>query len=696
MKAPAAGGAGSDAAGRAHAGTEGSGSAASAGAAWADALQAAALLAVDPCGIGGVWLRGAAGPARQAWLAALQAWLPPDAPLRRVPLNIADERLLGGLDLSATLQAGRPVVQRGLLAEADGGVLLLAMAERVTAATAARLAQAMDNHEVALQRDGLALRSPARWGLVALDEGIADDEGLPAALAERLGLVLDLDELPSRAWPQRDTASLAPWSRDVVAAARERLARVKVPGAVLESLCGAAFQLGVASVRASWMALQVARACAALRGADDANDDDAARAAALVLGPRATQLGAAAAPDSSPAEPPPGSAQASPRPNPPPPAAPDAEAAADPPPDGDPPPREPAPGDAPAADRSEPDPGSSHRSPSPDAVLEAARAAIPAGLLSRLQTASGAGRARSAPGRSGLAQHSLRRGRPCGTRRGEPRGGQRLSVIDTLRAAAPWQRLRRAPSAAAGDTAASTAATSAATTAAASVVAVAAENTPAAMSARVARIQVRREDFHVSRFKQRSITTTVFVVDASGSSALHRLAEAKGAVELLLADCYVRRDRVAVIAFRGSGAELLLPPTRSLVRAKRSLAGLPGGGGTPLAAGIAMASALAESLLRRGETPTLVLLTDGRANIARDGSPGRARATEEALAAARQARAAGIATLLLDTAPQPQPQARALGVALGATYLPMPHAGAAEVSRAVRATLATTPSTSAP
>ena len=97
---------------------------------------------------------------------------------------------------------------------------------------------------------------------------------------------------------------------------------------------------------------------------------------------------------------------------------------------------------------------------------------------------------------------------------------------------------------------------------------------------------MRRDDFRMTRFQQRTRTTTIFVVDASGSSALNRLAEAKGAVELLLADCYVRRDQVALLAFRGKEAELLLPPTRSLVRAKRSLAGLPGGGGTPLAAGI--------------------------------------------------------------------------------------------------------------
>ena len=114
-------------------------------------------------------------------------------------------------------------------------------------------------------------------------------------------------------------------------------------------------------------------------------------------------------------------------------------------------------------------------------------------------------------------------------------------------------------------------------------------------------------------------TTTIFVVDASGSAALHRLAEAKGAVELLLADCYIRRDQVALIAFRGSAAELLLPPTRSLARAKRSLAGLPGGGGTPLAAGLDAAFALSDSIRRKGQTPTVIVLTDGRANIARDG-----------------------------------------------------------------------------
>jgi magnesium chelatase subunit D len=225
-----------------------------------------------------------------------------------------------------------------------------------------------------------------------------------------------------------------------------------------------------------------------------------------------------------------------------------------------------------------------------------------------------------------------------------------LNVVETLRAAAPWQRLRSRASG--------------------------------------ARVAVRRDDFRVTRFKHRDRTTTIFVVDASGSAALHRLAEAKGAVELLLADCYVRRDQVALVAFRGGGADLLLPPTRSLVRAKRGLAGLPGGGGTPLAAGLDAAAALAEATRRRGETPIVVLLTDGRANIARDGAAGRARAEADALAAARALRAAGFTTLLVDTSPRPQPEAARLAAELGARYLPLPYADAPAVSRAVLAAAA--------
>jgi magnesium chelatase subunit D len=286
-------------------------------------------------------------------------------------------------------------------------------------------------------------------------------------------------------------------------------------------------------------------------------------------------------------------------------------------------------------------------------VLDAAAAAIPAGLLARLQLAGEAGVRARATGKSGALKSCGLRGRPAGVRCGKPAGAARLNLIETLRAAAPWQKLRQV-------------------------------NGGSAIGMASSRIIVRPEDFRVTRYKQRTETLTIFAVDSSGSSALNRLAEAKGAVELLLADCYVRRDQVAVLAFRGAGATLLLPPTRSLVRAKRSLAALPGGGGTPLAAGIHAALQLAEEARRKGQTPMIVLLTDGAANIARDGEPGRARAQDDALAAARLARALGLTMLLVDTAPRPQAFAQRLAAEMSARYLALPYADSAALSRAVR------------
>ena len=562
-------------------------------------------------------MRSAGGPAREDWLAALAQQLPATPGLRRVPLHISDDRLLGGLDLAATLHAGRPVAQRGLLAQADGGVIVLAMAERLSAATAARIAAVLDQGKLVTERHGVGTRSVSRLGVVALDEGQGADEHLPAPLRERLGIHLILDD---RAAPPAHT-------RLQIQAARSRLGSVDLDDDVIEAVCTAAVALGIESVRAPMLALRVARAAAALAGRVQVDAGDAALAAGLVLAPRATRLPAPAESDradQTPDDPPPAAAHADPQP---------------------------------ATDTQDPaqtDPAPILSEPLSDLVLAAARAAIPPGLLAALLVrGAGAPRGQSA-GRAGAARAGVLRGRPIGARRGEPQHGARLNVIETLRAAAPWQTLRRREAQAAG-------------------------------LAGHGRVRIRREDFHVWRFKQRSETTTVFVVDASGSAALHRLAEAKGAVELLLADCYVRRDSVAVIAFRGQGAEVLLPPTRSLVRAKRSLAGLPGGGGTPLACGIDAAVTLAAAVRARGATPVIVLLTDGRANIARDGSPGRERAAADASVSARRLQLEGFAALLLDTSPQPQDAAHRLADAMGARYLPLPHAGAATLSQAVHA-----------
>ena len=557
-------------------------------------------------------MRARPGPVRDHWLALLRELLPASSPMRRVPHHVSDGRLLGGLDLAATLQAGRPVAERGILEDIDRGVLVLTTAERLSAAMAARIGAVIDSREVVLERDGLAKRMHSSFGVVLLDEGI-DDERPPPGLIDRLAFQVDLD--PIR-WSEAATVST--YDLDDVLAARERLSRVRESEDIARAMCEAAMLLGIASLRAPLLALRVARAAAALAGRSTVSGGDAELAAALVLAPRATMIPAADKPqdleDDTTSS--------------------DAESESS---------RE----DDPAEDG----PIRQDR-PLGDIVLEAAQAAIPAGLLAQLQLSVGQQARASASGRAGAPQSSLRRGRPAGVRRGEPRAGARLNVVETLRAAAPWQGLRRRDAGRA--------------------------------QTQARRVEVRREDFRIQRLKQRTETTSIFAVDASGSAALHRLAEVKGAVELLLADCYVRRDRVALLSFRGRSAELILPPTRSLARAKRCLAGQPGGGGTPLAAAIDAAAALADAVRRKGQTPIVVLLTDGRANVARDGRPGREQAEVDALASARLLRAAGFTALVVDTSSHPHPSAQKLAAEMGARYLPLPYADAQRLSQAVQ------------
>jgi magnesium chelatase subunit D len=580
-------------------------------AAWSDAVAAAQLFAVDPSGTGGIHLRSRAGPVRDRWFAMLRGGLPSARPLKHLPLHIGDGRLLGGLDLNATLLAGRPVAERGLLAEADGGVLVLAMAERLASATTVHVTAAMDARETLVERDGLSLRMPARFGVIAIDEGL-DDEIAPAALRDRLAFHLDLNDISVR-----DAADFPP-DAEGIEAARARLASLVVEPSQIEALCTAASALGIVSLRAPLLAIRVARASAARAGHDKVEQDDIAIAARLVLAPRALVF-------------------------------PQAEEPAQPEPPSEPP-----------LENEADNGGKDDQSPDIDraldeVILAAIQAALPPDVLAAL-LAGALGRSRSrSPGKAGVLQKSGTRGRPKGVWRGELRAGAKLNVIESLRAAAPWQPLRQRE---------------------------------AANNMSQPRILIRKDDFRITRFRQRSETTTIFVVDASGSAALHRLAEAKGAVELLLADCYVRRDQVALIAFRGSAAELLLPPTRSLARAKRSLAGLPGGGGTPLAAGLDAAFALTDLIRRKGQTPTVIVLTDGRANIARDGGQGRPRAVEDAISAARQLRTADVRTVLVDTSPRPGPLAEQLANEMGARYLPLPHADAAMLSKAVLASVA--------
>ena len=412
---------------------------------------------------------------------------------------------------------------------------------------------------------------------------------------------------------------------------RQALPRVSVSDSQLSALCAAALALGITSLRVPTLALRVACAHAVLNGRVEVADEDMAFAARRVLAPRALQ-----GPETT--------AHAETEPN----EAPDSDTESnaderdnthhD---NGD----EAPPPPVPEASSNDLTDAATPPEPTPEEILVAAAlASLPNDVLDRLLTRS-ARSAASRTGRSGQFRTGAQRGRPLPPRPGSVGGHARLHVLATLRAAAPKQRLRSKPPSGG--------------------------------------VAIRSEDFHVRRYQQSSASCVLLALDASGSAALQRLAEAKGAVELLLQQSYARRDSVCIVSFKGAKAELLLPMTRSLVRAKRAMTGLPGGGGTPLASGLKLAYEQAMLLQRQGITPLLVILSDGRANVTLDGLGGRTQALADAQSWCDQWRASGHQSLWIDTSVQPDPQVQTLAYAMGGRYMPMPQAHAHRMAAAM-------------
>lgn len=429
--------------------------------------------------------------------------------------------------------------------------------------------------------------------LLALDESTQDDTPLPAALADRCAFRVTLDDV-----------ALADIGKTTLPEGLELLQKVArkvaLPPDLPGELVALAVSLGIDSLRAPTLALRAAQAHAALYGRGTVETEDMTAAVRLVYAHRATQL-----PESAEDEPPP-----------------------------------------PPEDRPETDAQTNPADIPQDLLLEAVRTALPDGLLA--QAASGKGKTGAG---SGAKRTGSRRGRPLPARAGG-KSDARVDLVATLRAAIPWQTLRK-------------------------------HGQPHSI-----RPVIHPSDLRHKRYETLSDRLLVFAVDASGSAAMARLAEAKGAVELLLAEAYARRDHVALIAFRGTQADVLLPPTRSLVQTKRRLAALPGGGATPLASGLGAAFTLAQTAARKGMTPTVILLTDGRANIALDGQPDRARAASDAQDIARKLANAGMDALVIDTTLRPDRSLRALADTMHASYIALPRADARSVSTAVSAALA--------
>jgi len=552
--------------------------------------SALAVLTVDPAAVGGLWLRSRAGPIRLAFTDALGK-LPFPMALRRLPPNVDDSALYGGLDVAETLHSGKPVLKGGLLDTPR--VFILPMAERCTAKLGARLAQALDQREHAL---------------IALDEAAEPDEALPHAVADRLGLFVDLSEVRAIDGPGLlpDTAT--------VERARELLPQVTMPAERVREIVDGCRQLGISSLRAPMLTLTAARIITALAGRTTVEAEDVLHAAELTLAHRALPL------EEMPPPPPP-----------------------------PPPPPEPNEGENQQDDQDQIDPLDGIP---PEIVVEAVRAMLPDNILATLNMGS---RLRAAAGGQGAGQEQIgnRRGRPLPSRKGKLEDDAKIDLVATLRSAAPWQGLRR-------------------------------RQAPAGTE-RV--LLVESSDIHIKRRKEMSDRVLIFAVDASGSAAVARLSEAKGAVELLLGRAYAARDHVSLITFRGTTAQVLLQPSRSLTQTKRQLQGLPGGGGTPLASGLEVAMATAKQARSRGMTPTIALLTDGRGNIALDGTANRELAGEQATKVARAIRASGMPAVIIDTAMRPNPALVDLARNMDAHYIALPRATAHKMADVLGAAL---------
>jgi magnesium chelatase subunit D len=197
-------------------------------------------------------------------------------------------------------------------------------------------------------------------------------------------------------------------------------------------------------------------------------------------------------------------------------------------------------------------------------------------------------------------------------------------------------------------------------------------------------LRVHREDLRQAVLEGREGNLVLFAVDASGSmGARSRMGAVKGAVLSLLLDAYQRRDKVGLVTFRGTGAELALPPTWSVEAAAARLTDLPTGGRTPLAAGLLRAHEVlrVERVRDPRRRPLLVVVTDGRATGARGGDH-----LQQAYAAAGLLAAGGTAGVVVDceSGPVRLGLAGVLGGHLGAQVLRLEELAAESLAATVR------------
>lgn len=572
-----------------------------------DMKLALLLNAVNPA-IGGVVVRGEKGTAKSTAARGLRELLPPTAEGRApafvdFPLGATEDMVIGSIDFETAIRDGRLCFQPGLLARAHQGVLYIDEVNLLDDHLVDSILDAAESGENRVEREGQSLRHPSRFILVGT---MNPEEGeLRPQLLDRFGLAVSVggetdpgvrvellrrreafDADPQAFLAAYDAADAALAAR--LAAARERLPETAIAGHLLAFISEICARNHVAGHRADIVIARAARAHAAWENRSDVSADDILRVAPMALLHRLR----AGTPDMPP-------------PPPPPPEVPENEQEADAAQEPQEPPENPPPDDAGSGDAAPNEGGASSDAGANDAGETRGDQAPPENSENRppapretddmpdeiqeigstyavrpLQRQSPDQIQRTGSGRRSRSRSASKQGRYV---KATPRRSTRndLALDATLRAAAPHQQLRRLA-------------------------------TPQGMAVRVCADDIRE------KIRERRVGNfLLFVVDGSGSmGARRRMVETKAAIMSLLLDAYQKRDKVALVAFRGRSAETVLPPTNSVERAARLLADLPVGGRTPLAAGLAEAAGVLRRVLRKEPhiLPLVILLTDGRAN----------------------------------------------------------------------------------
>ncbi|MEU3288129.1 putative cobaltochelatase [Streptomyces longwoodensis] len=580
-----------------------------------DDLRLALLLnAVSPA-VGGVLVRGEKGTAKSTAVRALSALLPavavvpgcrfscdpaapdpscPDGPhepgpgahrparMVELPVGASEDRLVGALDIERALAEGVKAFEPGLLADAHRGILYVDEVNLLHDHLVDLLLDAAAMGASYVEREGVSVRHAARFLLVGT---MNPEEGeLRPQLLDRFGLTVEV--AASREPDQRvevvrrrlayddDPASFAArWAgeetavRQRIVAARELLPQVRLGDGALRQIAATCAAFEVDGMRADIVMARTATALAAWAGRTDVLAEDVRQAALLAL-PHRRRRNPFDAPgldedklDRTLEEFSGESPDDDPDPDPEGPGGGGGGPAPDAGPQGG--------GDTGArpeeGDGGEPQPSGAGAGEQP-----ATRAAEPF----RTKALSVPGIGEGAAGRRSRAR--TEHGRTTGARR--PQGAlTKLHLAATVQAAAPHQRARG-------------------------------RSGPG--------LVIRRDDLRQAAREGREGNLVLFVVDASGSmAARQRMSAVKGAVLSLLLDAYQRRDKVGLVTFRGSAADVALPPTSSVDAAAARLESLPTGGRTPLAAGLLKAHEVlrVERLRDPARRALVVLVTDGRA-----------------------------------------------------------------------------------